>query len=117
MSAPAAVDLAVRRRQLLRALVEAQLDLGGLAYEMAIRDRLRTDLLVKRAAAIQEIDAELREVERILLSDRTGAVGACPNCEAPHSGSAAYCWRCGSELLPTVPAQAIATPTDPQPAA
>ncbi|HLI32737.1 MAG TPA: hypothetical protein VKU89_08375 [Solirubrobacteraceae bacterium] len=101
-------DLALRREELLRALIEAQLDLGGLAYEMAIRNAMRPDLLVARAASVQVLDAELQEVERMLRAERTGAVGSCAGCGAPHSGGAAYCWQCGSELLQRVGAEAIA---------
>jgi len=48
------------------------------------------------------------EVERMLRAERTGAVGSCAGCGAPHSGGAAYCWQCGSELLQRVGAEAIA---------
>ena len=56
-------------------VAELQWDLGGLVYEMAIRDRIRVDVLVKRAAALQDADAELSEVERILRMEETGAAG------------------------------------------
>ena len=56
-------------------------------------------MLVKRAALLQDADAELGEVERILRMDQTGTAGACPACGAPHSPSAAFCWQCGSRLL------------------
>ena len=60
------VDLE-RRRDVLKARVaELQWDLGGLVYEMAIRDRIRVDVLVKRAALLQDADSELGEIERIL---------------------------------------------------
>ncbi len=47
-------------------MTELHWDLGGLAYEMAIRDHFRLDVLVRRAAILQERDAELAEVERLL---------------------------------------------------
>ena len=40
-----------------------QSELGGLFYEMAIRDHLQLDLLVERAAAMQRVEDELRRVE------------------------------------------------------
>ena len=40
-----------------------QSELGGLFYEMAIRDHLQLDLLVERAAAMQQMETELRELE------------------------------------------------------
>lgn len=89
-----------RRYELLSARVaELQWDLGGLVYEMAARNAIRADVLVERAAVLQEADAELAEVERILLTEQTGAAGACGNCGAPHSSGAVYCWQCGSALL------------------
>jgi hypothetical protein len=102
------VDLRRRRDQLAARTAELQWDLGGLAYEMAVRDRVRVDLLVRRAAALQEADAELAEVERILRTEETGAAGACTTCGAPHSSGAVYCWQCGSPLLQEVPGEAIA---------
>src|SRR5205814_575700 len=75
-----------RRRDQLRARVaELQWDLGGLVYEMATRDHIRVDTLVRRAAVLQEADAELNEVERILRTEQTGAAGSCTTCGAPHS--------------------------------
>src|SRR6476620_5802320 len=56
------VDLTRRRDQLVARVAELQWDLGGLAYEMAIRNHVQVDVLVKRAAALQEADAELSEV-------------------------------------------------------
>src|SRR3981081_1654829 len=91
-----------RRAQLPARMAELQWDLGGLAYEMAIRDSVRVDILVQRAAAIQDIDAELGEVERILRMEETGAAGECATCGAPHSSGAVYCWQCGSSLLELV---------------
>jgi hypothetical protein len=101
------VDLQ-RRRDLLNARVaELQWDLGGLVYEMAIRDRIRVDVLVQRAAQLQDADAELGEVERILRLEETSTAGACAACGAPHSTGASYCWQCGQPLLQQVPSDAI----------
>jgi hypothetical protein len=102
------IDLRRRRDQLAARTAELQWDLGGLAYEMAVRDRVRVDLLVRRAAALQEVDAELAEVERILRTEETGAAGSCSTCAAPHSSGAVYCWQCGSPLLQQVPGETIA---------
>ena len=62
-------ELRRRRDALAEQVTELHWDLGGLAYEMAIRDHFRLDVLVRRAAVLQERDAELAEVERLL---RTG---------------------------------------------
>ena len=104
---PAVVDLARRRDELAARHAELQWDLGGLAYEMAVRNHIRVEVLVRRAAVLQEVDAELGEIERILRMDQTGAAGACAACGAPHSGGAAYCWQCGQPLLEHVPSHAI----------
>ena len=100
------IDLRRRRDQLSARMAELQWDLGGLVYEMAIRDSIRTDVILRRAAALQDVDAELGEVERILRMEETGAAGACRTCGAPHSSGAVYCWQCGSTLLELVPAEA-----------
>ena len=86
----AVMDLQRRRDQLTARLAELQWDLGGLCYEMAIRDRVRVDVLVKRAAALQDVDAELSEVERILLIEQTSTAGTCGSCNAPHSSGAGF---------------------------
>ena len=75
-------ELPARREQLTREFAELQFDLGGLAYEMAIRDHFRVDLLARRAARLQELDAELGAIERLERIDGGGAAGACPNCDA-----------------------------------
>lgn len=93
-------ELPARRRQLAQELADRQWDLGGLVYEMAIRDHFRLDVLVMHAARIQEIDAELAEIERLLRLDEGAAAGECPACGAPHSRGAVYCWSCGSQLIP-----------------
>ena len=63
-------------------------------------------MIVQRAAAWQDVDAELGEVERILRMEETGAAGECATCGAPHSSGAVYCWQCGSALLALVPTAA-----------
>jgi hypothetical protein len=96
------VDLDRRHEQLTARVAELQWDLGGLVYEMAVRDRIRVDVLVQRAAELQVADAELAEVERILLVEKTGTAGACGSCGAPHSSGAVFCWQCGQPLLAQV---------------
>jgi ribosomal protein L40E len=104
------VDLERRRAQLSAKVAELQWDLGGLTYEMASRNRMRPDVLVKRAAALQEVDAELGEIERILRMERTGVAALCLTCGAPHSSGAVYCWQCGTSLLEKIPGATIAAP-------
>jgi len=104
------VDLKRRRDQLNARVAELQWDLGGLVYEMAIRDQIRVDVLVRRAAALQNADAELGEVERILRLEQQSTAGECTSCGAPHSSGAAYCWQCGQPLLQQVQPDVIANP-------
>ena len=101
------VDLKRRREQLVARVAELQWDLGGLTYEMAIRDSIRVEVLVKRAAELQDADAELNEVERILRMEESATAGSCPSCAAPHSSGATFCWQCGKPLLEQVSGDAI----------
>jgi hypothetical protein len=106
-SAPAAAEAAPaadpalldRRDRLQTQVAEAQFDLGGLAYEMAIRDHFRLEVIVRRAARLQELDGELAEVERVLRLQDAGASGSCRSCGALHSRGAVFCWQCGSPLM------------------
>ncbi len=101
------VDLQRRRDQLVARLAELQWDLGGLAYEMATRNSIKPEVLTVRAAALQDVDAELSEVERILRMEESGTAGSCGSCGAPHSSGATFCWQCGRSLLPEVSGDAI----------
>jgi hypothetical protein len=101
------IDLERRRDQLTGRVAELQWDLGGLVYEMAIRNDIRVDVLIQRAAALQDADAELSEVERIVRMEQTGTAGACKSCGSPHSHGAAFCWQCGQPLLEQVSGDAI----------
>src|SRR6202030_3933776 len=91
----------LRRRYdaLAEQVTEMHWDLGGLAYEMAIRDHFRLDVLVRRAAGLQERDAELAELERLLRMEDSASAGSCPHCSAPHSRGALFCWQCGATLM------------------
>jgi hypothetical protein len=135
-SAPAAQagasELRQRRDQLAKEFTELQWDLGGLAYEMASRDHFRLDVLVRQAARLQRVDAELAEAERILRLDEAGAAGACSSCGALYARGAVYCWQCGHDLMerhevsdsqpapppapPEQPTQVAPLPQPPQPA-
>jgi len=96
-------ELGRRRDALAQEVTELHWDLGGLTYEMAIRDHFRLDVLVRRAAKLQERDAELAEVERLLRLEESGTAGACPACGAPHSRGAVFCWQCGETLMQRAP--------------
>jgi hypothetical protein len=103
-------DLERRRDRLVRELIDLQWDLGGLAYEMASRDHYRLDVLTRKAAKLQQIDAELAEVERMLKLDEAGAAGACGSCGALYARGSVFCWQCGKDLMPRGAAGAVAGP-------
>jgi len=92
-------ELRRRRRELAERVAELTWDLGGLTYEMAVRDHYRLDVLARRAAELQEADAQLSEVQRLLASAEAGVHGQCRSCGAVHSRGAAFCWHCGAGLL------------------
>ena len=100
-------ELRRRRDALAAEVTELHWDLGGLAYEMAIRDHFRLDVLVRRAAALQERDAELAELERLLRLEDSATAGNCPACGAPHSRGALFCWQCGATLMERSPSTAV----------
>jgi hypothetical protein len=92
-------ELRSRRLALAERVAGLTWDLGGLTYEMAIRDHYRLEVLSRRAAELQQADAELGEVERLLGAAEAGVHGQCRSCGAVHSRGAAYCWHCGAGLL------------------
>jgi hypothetical protein len=101
-----------RRDRLADQVRELQWDLGGLAYEMAIRDHFRLDVLVRAAAELQRLEAELGEVERLLKTEEAGAAGQCSGCGALHGRGAVYCWQCGRQLLDRSPVRAEPVPAE-----
>ena len=103
-------ELRARRDALAEEVAELTWDLGGLTYEMAIRDHFRLDVLIRRAAALQERDAELGEVERLLAAAEEGVGGDCRSCGAPHSRGAVYCWKCGQPLMPQAASASLIEP-------
>jgi hypothetical protein len=95
-----------RRDELVAQVAELNWDLGGLTYEMAIRDHFRLDVLVRKAAELQERDAELGELERVLSLQENAGAGSCPGCGALRSRGALYCWQCGKVLMERAPSAA-----------
>ena len=106
-------ELHTRRDELAGKVAELTWDLGGLTYEMAIRDHFRLDVLVRRAAELQEFDAQLGEVERLLASSYEGVGGSCRACGSPHSRGAVFCWHCGTQLVEHAPSAAAGAPGAP----
>ena len=106
----AAGELRAQRDALAERVAELHWDLGGMTYEMAIRDHFRLDVLVRHAASLQEADAELGEVERLLAMEESATTGACRSCGAVHSRGAVYCWKCGQALMLQVTPSAAPAP-------
>jgi len=100
---PTGDALRERRELLAEQVAQLQFHLGGLAYEMAIRDHFRLDVLLRRAAALQEVDAQLGEIDRLLALGETAGAGACPACSAVYGRGAVYCWQCGGALVERTP--------------
>jgi hypothetical protein len=97
-------ELRRRRDRLAEEVAELHWNLGGLTYEMAIRDHFRLDVLVRRAAMLQERDAELAEVERLLHMQESSVAGSCSGCGAVRSRGAVFCWQCGAKVMESVKA-------------
>jgi hypothetical protein len=107
-------ELRNRRRALAQRVAELTWDLGGLAYEMAIRDHYRHDVIARKAAELQQADAELDEVQRLLAGAEAGIHGQCRSCGAVHSRGAAFCWHCGASLLEEARPAALDGPPAPR---
>jgi hypothetical protein len=98
-------DLEARRDRLVERFVGMQAQLGGLYYEMAIRDHVRHDVLARKAAELQRVDLELGQVERILAGGEAGPAGTCANCDAPYGRADVFCSQCGQPLAATATGQ------------
>jgi hypothetical protein len=94
-------ELIAQRDRLLEKFTLMQSDLGGAFYEMAIRDHVRLDVLTRKAAELQRVDAELLTVERLLELERADAAGLCPGCGAPFGPAVRFCAQCGTPLVPS----------------
>jgi NADH pyrophosphatase NudC (nudix superfamily) len=93
-------ELRAQRDRLLEKFTVMQADLGGAFYEMAIRDHVRLDVLTRKAAELQRVDAELLAVERLLELERADAAGLCPSCGSPYDAADRFCPQCGHSLTP-----------------
>jgi hypothetical protein len=99
---PENTELRAQRDRLLEKFTVMQADLGGAFYEMAIRDHVRLDVLTRKAAELQRVDAELLAVERLLELERSDAAGLCANCGSPYGPADRFCPQCGASLAPTL---------------
>jgi hypothetical protein len=96
-------ELRAQRDRLLEKFTIMQTDLGGAFYEMAIRDHVRMDVLTRKAAELQRVDAELLALERELELQRSDAAGLCPSCNSPYGPADRFCPQCGHSLTAVAP--------------
>ena len=95
-------ELLAKRDRLTERFTAMQLDLGGVYYEMAIRDHIQHDVLIRKAAELQRVDAELRQVQQ-----QIDGAGACAACGTPAPAGAVFCGKCGAPLSAAAP---VSTP-------
>ncbi len=96
-------ELLTQRDRLLEKFTVMQADLGGAFYEMAIRDHVRMDVLTRKAAELQRVDADLLAIERMLELQRSDAAGLCPSCDSPYGPADRFCPQCGHSLTAVKP--------------
>ena len=87
-----------QRDRLIEKFTVMEADLGGAFYEMAIRDHVRLDVLTRKAAELQRVDAELAALEAALELERSDAAGICHACGSPYRPGAKFCGQCGTSL-------------------
>jgi len=68
-------DLLAQRDRLIERFAVMQSELGGLFYEMAIRDHVRMNILIQKAAELQRVEAELAAIEREIGAAAGGRAG------------------------------------------
>jgi hypothetical protein len=91
-------ELLAQRDRLIERFAVMQSELGGLFYEMAIRDHVRMDVLIPKAAELQRVDSELGQVRRMIETGATGVGGNCSACGAVYAHGAVFCGQCAQPL-------------------
>jgi hypothetical protein len=91
-------ELVAQRDRLIERFAVMQSELGGLFYEMAIRDHIALEVLMPKAAALQRIDAELGQIERLLENEGSALGGSCPACGTTFARGSAFCAHCAHPL-------------------
>jgi hypothetical protein len=92
-------ELTAQRDRLTERFAVMQSELGGLFYEMAIRDHIQLEVLVQKAAELQRIDSELGQIDRMLEQGEQGVGGHCPACGSVYARGAAFCAQCAEPLI------------------
>ena len=91
-------ELLAQRDRLTERFAVLQSELGGLFYEMAIRDHVQLEILTQKAAELQRLDGELGALERLLESGARAIGGHCGACGAIYAPGAAFCAQCATPL-------------------
>ena len=97
--APVDPELLAQRDRLTERFAMMQSELGGLFYEMAIRDHVRLEILMQKAAELQRLDAELGQLELLIEGGAPTIGGSCSKCGAVYAPGAAYCAQCANPLM------------------
>jgi hypothetical protein len=95
-------EMLAQRERLTERFALMQSELGGLFYEMAIRDHITLEVLIEKAAALQRVDIELAQIGYLLDTGDRSIGGHCPSCGIAHARGAAFCSQCASPLEPQV---------------
>jgi hypothetical protein len=93
-------ELLAQRERLTERFALMQSELGGLFYEMAIRDHITLEVLIEKAAALQRIDIELAQIGYLLDTGDRSIGGHCSSCGVAHARGAAFCSQCAAPLEP-----------------
>jgi len=91
-------ELLAQRERLTERFALMQSELGGLFYEMAVRDHITLEVLIEKAAALQRLDIELAQIGYLLDTGDRSVGGHCPSCGLAHARGAAFCSQCATPL-------------------
>jgi hypothetical protein len=110
-----------RERRILARRREIEIrDVGGLAVEMARRDRFKPDLLLARANDVLNLEQRMHELDGLMLAVATAPRGlrAMPTCRcgAPLLPGAHFCSNCGRPSAAAPPVQTCTHCGQPLPA-
>jgi len=96
---------------------------GGLAIDLRRRGLEDVELVNRRADLVLDIDRRIGDIDAALVEmdarRRTKAppvAGYCLSCGAPYQTEAAFCFRCGSRVLPPDVPEAPSEAVEPPPA-
>lgn len=94
--------LTAKRDRLVEKFTAHQLDLGGVLYEMAIRDSVVMPVLLERAAAMQAVESDLKAAQAAVDTAQAALAAAsgrtCAACSAVSTDGGKFCSSCGAQL-------------------